>query len=89
MPEIKVTQFLLPDGRQKEVFIERPDEIAAMAGKIVAAGYRFTVELLTTGHVSMAIEDDEQDHDIELVPNAPGVVGQGFDRLVTRFAATL
>ncbi len=60
------------------------------ANDIMAAGYDFEVELLTTGDVSLTITNEDGDADIEVVENAPGgVVGNTVDRLVRRFHATL
>jgi hypothetical protein len=88
-PAIPVTEFVLPDGRERPGSFKRSEEITASAYEIIGAGYRFTIERLTTGEISMAVEGDEGDEDVETVPNAPDVVGEGFDRLVTRFAASL
>jgi hypothetical protein len=88
MPEIPFTQFLRPDGRRAQVAIDRPPEIAALAEKIIAAGYRFECEHLTTGHASITISNDDEDRAIEVVMNGPQVPA-AVDRLITRFAATL
>lgn len=82
---IPVIEFVLPDGREREGSFERSEAVASKAHCLIRAGYRFTIERLTTGEVSMAIEGDDGDEDIEVVPNAPGV-GEAFDRLVMRFA---
>lgn len=76
---IPFTQFLMPDGRTRGVTIDRPAEIEAQAQKIIAAGHRFEIEMLTTGEVSMEIVRDITDPDIddsiamEICPNGPEV----------------
>lgn len=93
MPDIPFTQYMRPDGRSlerlfgrtKDVTIDRPDHVADKAQQIIAAGYRFECEILSTGEVSLTITDDEADHAIEVVPNGPGM-GEAVDRLVLGFA---
>lgn len=85
--EIPFTQFLRPDGRPVPVRIERPDDIATKAEAIIARGYRFECESLSTGDVSLTITNDKRgDVEIEVVPNGPEVP-LAVDRLITRFAA--
>lgn len=88
--EIPFTQYLMPDGRQRETSIVRSMAVCEKATDIIGAGYSFEVEMLSTGDVSLTITDDDGDADIEVVKNAPGgVVGEAVDRLVRRFHATL
>ena len=44
---IPFTQYLMPDGRAKDETIDRPAEIEIMAHKIIKAGYRFEIEMLS------------------------------------------
>lgn len=86
---IPFTQYLLPNGRRKDVTITRPREIHEKAMAIIAAGYRFEIVILQTGVVSMTVtgpdaDGDEEDLDIELVKNGPGVP-VAVDRMITRF----
>ncbi len=50
---IPFTQFMMPDGRQVENTIERPAEIEEKAKALINAGYRFEIEVLNTGEISM------------------------------------
>lgn len=86
MPEIPFTQYLRPDGRAIPVTIDMPDEVHAKAIAIIAAGYRFEVEHLTTGHASLTIFDpgEEVDVAIEVVPNGPEVP-EAIERMVLGF----
>lgn len=85
---IPFTQYLLPNGRKIPVTIARPVEVYEKAMKIMNAGYRFEVELLTNGMVSMTISDDEADYAIEVVSNGPEVP-KAVDRMINQFALTL
>jgi hypothetical protein len=84
---IPVTTFNLPNGAQKVGYFQRSAEVTDAAFRIIEAGYRFTLERLTTGEISMCVEGEDCDEDIEIAPNAPGAVSKHFDQLVTRFAA--
>jgi hypothetical protein len=88
MADIPFTQYLRPDGRPVPVSISRPDEISAIAGQIMAAGYRFECEHLSTGHASLTIAGRDDDADIEVVVNGPEVP-IAIDRMVKRFGAKL
>lgn len=81
---IPFTQYLRPDGRRVSVSIERPKRIELLAQAIIAAGYRFECEHLTTGHASLTVSDDKGDYMHEVVANGP-LVPDAVDRLVTRF----
>lgn len=81
---IQFTQYLRPDGRKVAVWIDRPQDIAEKAEKVIAAGYRFECEELTTGDVSLTVaNDDDGDLEIEVVENGPSVPA-AVDRLVER-----
>lgn len=84
---IPFTQYLLPNGRSKDVYIERDEAVCRKADEIIQAGHRFEIEVLTTGHVSATIHniEDEEDVDIIVVKNGPGV-GTAIDEMVNRFA---
>lgn len=86
---IPFTQFMRPDGRPVEVSIERPDHVAAKAKSIIDRGYRFECEHLTTGEVSLTVAGEDDDLDIEICSNGPGLVGPAVDRLVDRVHAAL
>lgn len=84
---IEFTQFVLPRGERKPTNIERSADIEALADKFIAGGGWFECEVLTTGHVSLTAcmnrENGDNDIEIEVVPNGPGV-GEAVDRLVSR-----
>lgn len=88
MKAIPFTQFLRPDGRRADVEIERPDEIAALAYRIMSCGYRFECEHLRTGHASFTISNDEGDYAITVVPNGPQVP-PAIDAMIWGFALRL
>jgi hypothetical protein len=75
---IPFTQFLRPNGRKTVITIVRPDAIEADAAQLMAAGARFEIEVLRTGHVSIEIVadnkcDPDEPHSLAmaLVPNGP------------------
>lgn len=86
MSAIPFTQYLLPDGRQIQVAVDRPDAVADKAMEIIGLGYRFECEKLTDGRVSLTIHDvaAEEDVDIRLVSDGNGVL-EAVDDLVLNF----
>lgn len=87
---IPFTQYLMPDGRIRQIAIDRPKDICDKALDIIKAGYRFEAEMLRTGEISLTIFciADEEDVDIEVIPNGPEVP-LAVDRLITRFNVEL
>lgn len=87
---IPFTQYVLPNGRQREESIERPAEVEAIADRFIEAGGRYECEVLTTGHVSLTAvkEVDGEDQDVEIIvcDNGPEIPNK-VDELVRRSAA--
>ena len=86
MKPIKFTQYLRPDGRAKEMLIDRPDEIANKAQAFIDQGGRFDIEMLMTGDVSITAEITDHEGEVktiaqEIVPNGLEVP-IAVDRLV-------
>lgn len=81
---IPFTQYLRPNGKMVDVFIDRPRDIELKAQEIIAKGFRFECEELTTGHVSLTISDDEKDHAIKICMNGP-LVPETVDKLIKEF----
>ena len=50
---VPVTQFMRPNGRQVPNSMSTTPELAELAKKVIAAGYRFEAEVLMTGEVSL------------------------------------
>jgi hypothetical protein len=76
--EIKLTQYLMPDGRQRENSIEgMPDSLAPILKLISKAGLSLEAEMLTTGEISftLACHKYAADFDIEICSNGPGEHG--------------
>lgn len=72
---VHFTQYLLPDGRKRDVAIEVTPELHALAQIVTANGIRFECEILTTGQVSITAADPERgDISVRVVPNGPAVV---------------
>lgn len=97
---IPFTQYLRPDGGRQQITIERPKEIEELAQRLIVCGYRFEIEMLTTGEVSIEVVRDIPDPDctdslaLEICQNGPGTekalgVPETVDRLITRAAEAL
>lgn len=97
---IPFTQYLRPDGRRQQINIDRPAEIEELARRLIVCGYRFEIEVLTTGEVSMEVVRDIPDPDctdslgLELCINGPAVEGvpgvpETVDKLITNAAQVL
>lgn len=86
MSIVHFTQYLRPHGVPVLVFIDRPEPLAERARRIIAAGFQFECEILTTGDVSLTIHDVEEGEDvaIEVCANGPDVL-LAMDRLVKNF----
>lgn len=56
---VEFTQYLRPNGRQRKVSIELTKELEAKALRIIQEGFKFEIEELTTGEVSMTCEDED------------------------------
>lgn len=85
--DVPFVQFLRPDGRPRPVAITRDERTARHARMLRGAGWRFEIEELHDGTVSMTVEGETGitaettvlAH--ELVPNGPDVPAT-VDRLV-------
>lgn len=84
---VRFTQFLLPDGRRQEVEIDLDPKVEEKAAKIIAAGYKFEIEMLSTGDISATIADPKIDDDVAfaaIVPNGPDVP-QAIEDMIKEF----
>lgn len=74
---IEFTQYMRPSGRPVLQYIQVDDELADMADRIIAHGFVFSMELLTTGDVALYIDDPFSSPDVtvvtEICPNGPEV----------------
>ena len=61
------TQYLRPDGRRHAVSIERDGDIATKAASVRTAGGRFEIEVLGDGTISMTIERDNADGEVDIL----------------------
>ena len=74
MAGIPFTQYLLPDGRRRQIVYPVEDaELRAAADKLLRSGLHFDAEILRTGDVSLTAEDGDGVVAIEIVPNGPEV----------------
>jgi hypothetical protein len=83
--KIEVIQFMLPDGRQVIREIEIPEELDTQYMAMKECGCRLTCEMLSDFDVSVAIEHEEGDYDIEVVTNYPGLPMTTVSQMLRRF----
>lgn len=72
---IPFTELVLPEGRRREISIDRPADVVAMAAALIGKGFRFEVERLRTGEVSMDCSRPADDGPVsmQICANGPGV----------------
>ena len=72
---IAFTQFLRPHGHTKRVTIDRPEDIEGKALDLRNDGLSFEIEELSTGEISMTIEDHEKEETVclRVCANGPDV----------------
>lgn len=78
---IPFTQFLRPDGRRRQGTFSRSVATEAQAAQLLKAGYRFEIEELATGQVSMECLNDKVTLAGELCDNGPAVL-EAVDRMI-------
>jgi len=71
---VEIIQYLRPNGVKRMECAEVADSLKEAYEDMMSCGFHLAAEVLTTGHVSLTIEDDEKDVDIELVENGPNVL---------------
>lgn len=84
---IPFTQYMRPDGHRVPQFIDLDATTEEKSANLIAQGFRFEIEVLTTGEVSMTIVHDDYGCDvaIRVCPNGPQVPAKvaeminGFD----------
>ena len=73
--QIPFTRFHPPYGRREQVGMEADSNTYALWEKVRDAGLHMTVEVLSTGKVSICIEHPKLgDYACKVVNNGPGVV---------------
>jgi hypothetical protein len=83
---VPLTQFLRPNGRQVTVTCKDVnDNLQKNYDEIKANGLRLACEELSTGVVSIALEHDLGDYDMELCQNKPDAPKQALEKLIERF----
>ena len=83
MRRIVFTEFLRPNGRQRDVLIDRPDDIAAAADELHGKGCLLTVENLGNGNSCVTCEYEGADLWTELVPSGnDDKINAAVDRVI-------
>lgn len=85
--QIPFTQYLMPDGRRDQVFVERDGHVATKAQEILNFGLRFECEVLSNGVCSFTIFDNEIEEDVahKLSKNGPEVL-KAVDSMIEEFS---
>jgi hypothetical protein len=94
---IPATQYMRPDGRAVEGSIPISDiETLDRADALIRQGYRFTLEVLTTGQISLAVEGpipgedgEEGDIGVAVFSNAPGAIAKNIGRAMRQAEAAI
>jgi len=72
--EIPFTQYLRPDGHKRQAsFSVFGATVCAKATELLVYGWKFECEVLTTGKVSLTVNDGDEDRAIQVVTNGPTV----------------
>ena len=71
---IPFTQYVPPNGMQVPVLFDASEEIERKAHELIAAGYSFGVEALSTGIISITCSIDDEDIAIQLSQNGPDIL---------------
>ena len=70
---IEFTQYLMPYGRKKQISFELDKETEKNAPELIDCGFRFDVEVLSTGEVSVTCEGEEEGLAAEICKNDPAI----------------
>lgn len=81
---VTFVQYLRPDGRKKEITIDRPKEIYDKAIALEDGHCALEAEVLTTGQVSFTVEREDQDGEIESLAHEICANGPGIEAVVDR-----
>ena len=79
--EAYVTQFLLPNGRQRQMKINLDIQTKALYDDMDLHEFRFEAEVLSTGLVHISVSDAEGDVDAIVVSNGPEIQ-EGMEQML-------
>lgn len=90
---VPFTQFLMPDGRRREVTFECKEEFDSAVKFLLDFGARFECEILSIGAVSLTVEfftPDREDLTLahEISANGPEVT-EAVEKLITNAVQAL
>jgi hypothetical protein len=86
---VEIWEYKRPNGMSVPHPLEVSKDTFDQCGLIQSKGFRFECELLTTGHVSATITDDDADHAITVFANKQGAFESHFSKMVAKFAQEL
>jgi hypothetical protein len=73
MMSIPFTQYLLPNGRQRPMTIDMPEDVEKKAHALIERGCHFDIEILRTEEVSMTCECGDEMLACEICENGPQI----------------
>lgn len=82
---IEFTEYILPNGRKKKKYFIRPLDIVEKADKIIEKGYRFEMEKLRTGEISITIFDPKKTIDIDIRICSESNIIENVDNMISNF----
>jgi hypothetical protein len=85
MHTVLFTQYLRPDGRRRTIGTNVGDALKPKVETILANGFWFEIEMLTTGQIHMTISDDDGDYDSRICINSSPIVTQNVESLIADF----
>lgn len=90
---IPFTQYVRPYGRKRRMTIDLPPDVEERAQKVIAAGWLFEAEILTTDQVSFSVHNPHSDEPEDVAiricdngPEVPAVVTQLIDDAIAALA---
>lgn len=87
MPRVRFVQFIPPDGRRQDLFIDRDPSIANLAEALWAKNCSLSIERLSTGEFCLEVDDDDSDEVLAIELADPGEDIQPIvDRIVIEAA---
>ena len=86
---ILFTQYKLPKGITEDVTIDSTSETEQMAHELLDFGFKFDIEMLTTGMISMTCEKlmdgDYELISMELSQNGPEIIQKTVDLVINAY----
>lgn len=83
--KIEFTKYILPNGRKEKVFFIAPMDVVQKGNKILEKGYRFEIEELRTGQISMTISDPIEEMDVDIRICNKDKINENINDMISNF----